>query len=294
MARSCGRNSPAGTRLNVRVRPSDARRGTLEGLLGNNDGAVDNDAAEPAALADKWRVTQAASLFDYQPGQSSHTFVDPTFPDPSQTVPNREAADKACREEGITDPQLLHDCIVDFGVTNGFLFANQYAHQQKVLEARAALAPMNTARLAVPKERVLIMAGTITDKSQPTQFTFDAQANDVIFMHQPDCVDRSEASVIYFALLAPDGRTIDSGHPGCDIGRVSLPVAGTYTFKGNMAKNQIGKYSVPIRFVRHDRVQAIKYGDIVSGNIEQRAAHDVYTFTAKAGDLVQISGKGAS
>ncbi len=69
-------------------------------------------------------------------------------------------------------------------------------------------------------------------------------------------------------------------------------MAGTYTFKGNMAKNQIGRYSVPIRFVRHDRVQAIKYGDIVSGNIEQRAAHDLYTFTANAGDLVQISGKG--
>ena len=239
--------------INVRVRPSAARRGTLEGLLGNDDGAVDDDAAEPAALAEKWRVTQAASLFDYQSGQSSQTFVDPTFPDPGQTVPNREAADKACREEGITDPQLLHDCIVDFGVTNGFLFASQYAHQQKVLEARAALAPANATAVAAPKERVLTMAGTIADKSQPTQFTFDAQANDVIFLHQPDCVDRSDGSVIFFALVAPDGRTIDPGHPGCDIGRVSLPVAGTYIFKGNMAKNQIGKYSVPIRFVRHDR-----------------------------------------
>jgi len=278
--------------INVRVRPSGARRGTLEGLLGNNDGAVDDDTAEPAALAEKWRVTQAASLFDYQPGQSSQTFVDATFPDPGQTVPNREAADKACREEGITDPQLLHDCIVDFGVTNGFLFASQYAHQQKVLEARAALAPMSATAVAAPKERVLTMAGTIADKSQPTQFTFEAQANDVIFLRQPDCVDRSDTSTIYFTLLGPDGRTIDPGHPGCDIGRVSLPATGTYIFKGNMAKNQIGTYSVPIRFVRHDRVQAIKYGDIVSGNIEQRAAHDLYTFTAKAGDLVQISGKG--
>ena len=222
--------------INVRVRPSGARRGTLEGLLGNDDGAVDDDAAEPAALAEKWRVTQAASLFDYQSGQSSQTFVDPTFPDPGQTVPDREAADKACREEGITDPQLLHDCIVDFGVTNGFLFASQYAHQQKVLEARAALAPANATAVAAPKERVLTMAGTIADKSQPTQFTFDAQANDVIFLHQPDCVDRSDGSVIFFALVAPDGRTIDPGHPGCDIGRVSLPVAGTYIFKGNMAK----------------------------------------------------------
>jgi hypothetical protein len=49
---------------------------------------------------------------------------------------------------------------------------------------------------------------------------------------------------------------------------------------------------VPIRFVRHDRVGSIKYGDIVSGNIEQHGAHDRYTFTAKAGDVIQIFGPG--
>jgi hypothetical protein len=278
--------------INVRVRPSASRHGTLEGLLGNDDGSVGNDTGEPAALADKWRVAPAASLFDYLPGQSSETFVDPAFPDPSATVPNRDAAEKACREEGITDAQLLHDCIIDFGVTNGFLFASQYAHQQKVLEARASLAPKNVAAAAPPKEKVLMMAGTITDKTQPTQFTFDAQANDVIYMNQPDCVDRSETSVIFFALFDPAGKPIDTGHPGCELGRQVLPVAGTYTFKGNMAKNQTGKYSVPIRFLRHDRVKTIKYGDIVSGNIDQKAAHDLYSFTAKAGDLIQVSGKG--
>jgi len=139
---------------------------------------------------------------------------------------------------------------------------------------------------------VLMMSGTIADKSQTPQFTFEAQANDVIYLHQPDCVDQSETSAIYFMLVGPDGRTIEPGHRGCDIGRVLLPVAGTYTFKGNVAKNQIGTYRVPIRFVRHDRTQALKYGDIVSGTIDQRAAHDVYTFTAHAGDIVQIAGKG--
>jgi hypothetical protein len=39
-------------------------------------------------------------------------------------------------------------------------------------------------------------------------------------------------------------------------------------------------------------VQAMKYGDILSGDIEQRAAHDLYTFTAKVGDIIQITGKG--
>ena len=49
---------------------------------------------------------------------------------------------------------------------------------------------------------------------------------------------------------------------------------------------------MPIRFVRHDRVGSIKYGDIVSGNIEQHAAHDRFTFTADAGDVIQIYGPG--
>jgi hypothetical protein len=111
-------------------------------------------------------------------------------------------------------------------------------------------------------------------------------------MHQPDCVDRSDAGPIYFTLFKPDGKMMDLGQPGCDLGRMTLPMSGTYTFRGNMGKNQIGKYSVPIRFVRHDRVATIKYGDIVSGNIDQKAAHDLYTFTAQAGDIIQISGKG--
>ncbi len=277
--------------INVRVRPSASRHGTLEGLLGNDDGAVNNDTGEPAALADKWRVTQGASLFDYSPGQTSETFVDPAFPDPSATVPNRDAADKACREEGITDLQLLHDCIIDFGVTNGFLFANQYAHQQKVLEARASLASMNATTSAAPKEKVIVMAGAITDKTQQPQFTFQAEANDVIYIHQPDCIDRSETSTINFVLFGPDGKIIGLSHPGCDMGRYLLPVTGTYTIKGNMWKDEVGKYSVPIRFLRHDRIGTIKYGDMVSGNIDQKAAHDLYTFSAQAGDLIQVSGK---
>lgn len=280
--------------INVRVRPSESRRGSLEGLLGKDHGSGLNDTADSAALAEKWAVPSSVSLFDYQPGQTSATFVDPAFPDPSATVPNREAAERACREQGITDAHLLHDCIIDFGVTSGFLFASQYAHQQKVLETLASLAPMNASTSAVPKERVIVMAGTIIDKSQPTEFKFDAQANDVIYMHNPDCVDRDrpDAGPIYFMLFGPDGQRVGGGVPGCDLGRIDLPVTGTYTFKANMGGHESGKYSVPIRFVRHDRVATIKYGDIVSGNIEQRAAHDVYTFTAQAGDIIQISGKG--
>lgn len=51
-------------------------------------------------------------------------------------------------------------------------------------------------------------------------------------------------------------------------------------------------YHVPVRFARADRVQAISYGQTVAGNIEQRAAHDVYPWTGKEGDLIVLSGAG--
>ena len=150
-----------GTRLNVRVRRPARRRGALEGLLGNDDGDVDNDdGGRGGARRANGACTQATSLFDYQPGQSSDDVRrSERFRIRARPCPTATPRSNACREEGITDPQLLHDCIIDFGITNGFLFANQYAHQQKVLEARAALAPMSAAALPSAKERVVIMAG---------------------------------------------------------------------------------------------------------------------------------------
>jgi hypothetical protein len=274
--------------LNVGVKPSGARKGTLEGLFGNDDGTPGNDDVDGGSLASKWLVPASASLFDYLPGQSSATFVDPTFPDPTETVPNRDAAEKACREEGITDQTLLHNCIVDFGITDGFLFADQYAQQQAVLTAR--LATMTTTP-AVPAMRVVKLAGAIMDPAHLPQVTFDAATGDVIDIHRPDCNDQVGDRKVFVTVLDPTGKNI-KGDFGCDIGRIDLPVAGTYTVKV-VGKEPTGEgLDVPIRFVRHDRVGAIKYGDIVSGNIEQHAAHDRYTFTAAAGDVIQIYGPG--
>lgn len=275
--------------LNVGVKPSASRKGTLEGLFGNDDGAPGNDEVDPAALAARWLVPASASLFDYAPGQSSGTFVDPTFPDPTATVPNREAAEKACREEGITDATLLHDCAVDFGITNGFLFADQYAQQQAVLTARVATAA--TAAPPVPAMRVLRLAGSITDAAHPPRVTFDAAAGDVIDLARPDCNDSIADRKVFVVVVDPNGKNVGSGF-GCDVGRVDLPAAGTYTVKVAGTAPTGDGLDVPIRFVRHDRVGSIKYGDIVSGNIEQHGAHDRFTFAAHAGDVIQIYGPG--
>jgi hypothetical protein len=83
------------------------------------------------------------------------------------------------------------------------------------------------------------------------------------------------------------------GGMGCQFGRQELPVAGQYTLRARFHyANEIVRYSIPIRFVRHTRRQAIVYGQAVSGNIEQVAAQDANTFNGQAGDVVLLSGQG--
>jgi hypothetical protein len=283
--------------LNVRLVPSAGRRGSLEGLLGNDDGKPENDQRDVATLASAWLVPSAASLFDYLPGQSSATFVDPSFPDPSAAVPNRDAAERDCREEGITDPTLLQNCVLDFAVTNGFLFKRQYAHQQAVLAARAAFAP-EAARAALPN-RTVVMSGTIADARVTPSVPLTVQAGDVIYVAPPDCVDRDKdwwktgTPVIFAELDDPGGKSL-SARAGCEFGRYAFTSAGTYTMRVNARKNETGAYHIPIRFVRHDRVSTATYGQIISGTIEQPGAHDLYTFRAKAGDILQVAGAGCT
>jgi hypothetical protein len=38
--------------------------------------------------------------------------------------------------------------------------------------------------------------------------------------------------------------------------------------------------------------QSLAYGQVVSGDIEQRAARDIYTFTGSADDVIKIAGAG--
>lgn len=113
----------------------------------------------------------------------------------------------------------------------------------------------------------------------------------MVYVHRPDCSGQIGDRKVFVAVADPNGKTIASNF-GCDIGRVDLPIAGTYTVKPTGKPPTGDGLDVPIRFIRHDRVGTIKYGDIVSGNIEQRGAHDRYMFQATAGDVIQIYGPG--
>ncbi len=294
--------------IDLKIRPAAARRGTLAGLLGDFNGSSDNDLIGKNRsklgltrgdinhkLASAWAVTKATSLFDYQPGQSNARFFDPNFPAKDAVaarLTNYGTAEKTCRTHGITDQRLLHDCILDLAVTNSFVFGSRYTHEQQVLAARAALARPASVASALP---MFWIDGPIQGKSEP-EYHFNGKKGDVIWVgYDPNCKVESKTEaypIVFLELLDPSGKQVNS-KSGCDFGRLELPATGAYTFKGiyNSADN-ILRYHIPVRFVRPDRRQQISYGQMVSGNIEQWAAHDVYTWTGKAGDLIVLSGQG--
>jgi hypothetical protein len=292
----------AGARvLNVRVMPSKTRMGSLAGLLGDGDGSTADDligtggtrlGVEPSgetithSLADAWRVTQSTSLFDYLPGQSAVTFVDSTFPDAhvdASNVPNREAAEKNCRAAGISDTTLLENCIVDFGLTSDFLFTSTYRHEQQVLAAQARIAAKRAGLL-----RTVLFEGNISTPTDARSLQFEAKAGDVVWIGQPDCTDGYSLRA---SLLDPTGKSI--GYDAlCVMGRHVLPVAGTYTLRTGAGGNPTGPFHASIRFVRADQVRPVKNNDVVTGRIESRGIHDLYTFDGHIGDVVRVSGTG--
>jgi hypothetical protein len=100
-------------------------------------------------------------------------------------------------------------------------------------------------------------------------------------------------------VVDPSGQTLDAntaslGVSGCQIGRIAATTTGTYQLIANVDKQRAGSYGIPIRFDRHDVVSQTSYGQTLSGSIPDTATHDVYQFTAQAGDAIHIYGSGCN
>jgi hypothetical protein len=135
--------------VNISVKPSRLRAGHLTGLLGDDDGNVNNDyvgrdgRVYPAKLvqgfgvyvnsakarhvlldefAAGWRITPATSLFVYPPGKNTYSYIVKGFPRraisaQSLSRSQRAAALAACRRAHVTNAALLGGCVVDVGAT---------------------------------------------------------------------------------------------------------------------------------------------------------------------------------
>ena len=149
--------------INAIVQPSDALRTGGIGLIGPitpggmGVPALPDGTQLPAApdfetrhsilygqFADAWRVTDASSLFDYDPGKSTATYTDKNFPSDvddadlhaAMASPNPQqqaAAQSAC--SSVTDADLVSDCEFDVYATGDTGFAQQYAATQDLYDS---------------------------------------------------------------------------------------------------------------------------------------------------------------
>ncbi len=154
--------------INAVVQPSDALRSDGMGLLGSivpggiglpalPDGtrlpAAPDEATRDKTMygqfADAWRVTDATTLFDYDPGTSTATFTDRNFPAdvPSPVPPSFSpdlvaAAEAACA--GVSDQELHDECTFDVEATGDDGYATSYAAVEQDLYDVGIVTPSPT------------------------------------------------------------------------------------------------------------------------------------------------------
>jgi hypothetical protein len=282
----------------------------LRGLLGSADGNPANDLTtrdgtvidpNDPAIATKvydpfgasWRITQAESLFDYAPGQSTATFTKPDFPHGPATIDALDAtargkAAAACRAMGVSGEPTLTDCILDVGITGDTSYAaSSAAVQVATATAGAELPGGGAAPFSTLRKRV---TGTITKAGQVDRTTFDAKAGDVVYL---DALGACSNGVLW-RLVAPSGSgDLSLGHSCDDLGRFVLADPGTYAVEVYTdTDGATGAYAYDIVGAPVERTSPLTLGKVVSDATTRVGEWHRYTFDAKAGDVVVLDGRG--
>jgi hypothetical protein len=135
--------------------PPTTPAGSVEGLLGNDNGNPANDLMLPdgtvlqqplssaqlyTTYADAWRVTQSDSLLDYANGQTTTTFTDLSFPSDSVSLANLPAnvlenAEALVAAAHITNPAAAEAALEDYLLTGDPSFITAETGPTKAITA---------------------------------------------------------------------------------------------------------------------------------------------------------------
>ncbi|HTV11973.1 MAG TPA: VWD domain-containing protein [Acidimicrobiales bacterium] len=188
-------NSADNINLTIKVAPS--RVGHLTGLLGDPGASPDellggngasyslDQLAAPwqssryydvlyRQFAASWRVSRASSLFYYAKGTSTATFTNLAFPSRVLTLASLPpasvaAAERDCKAAGVTNPQLLADCVYDAGLTgaSGACFAADDAQVQATTGGATATGLPESSGILPPSGASPISTTTTTQATTP-------------------------------------------------------------------------------------------------------------------------------
>jgi len=229
----------AGISISVSLAPG-AAHGSVEGLLGNYNGNPNNDltladgTVEPTtmstatlygAYADSWRVTQATSLLDYGPGQTTATFTDASYPGTSLSIASFPtiavaAATQLVQAAGITDPGLQQAAIYDYLVTGDPSVVSVEANLQQ--QGASTSTQAQFVAPPPPPEQVGVRATTTSQveaSSGPTTVLFEVYREG----------DSSQALTVGYTIVTPDSTYLGAGDFGGELPLVQVTIAAGQT-----------------------------------------------------------------
>ena len=276
-----------GGTLDVSFEPSTAVRTGLRGLLGdaNGDPADDLTGRDGIVLArddptyftklysqfgESWRVTPSESLFDYGPGEGTAKFTDRNIPSAEVTVDSipvdaKSMAQTVCQAAGVRAQPLLDDCLIDVGMTGDAAYAASTA-----AVAGSGMATANTTGPspnqgeATPIQLGQAVSGTIAARADVADYSFGGTKGELVYLQaHGDC-----SGTLGWDLVGPNGAGV-GGTPAChDLGRESLPSAGTWTVRINGDQSTTGTYAFSVLAVPATVVTPVTTGASMSGSLQ--------------------------
>jgi hypothetical protein len=174
--------------------------------------------------ADGWRVSQASSLFDYLPGQTTQTFTDPNFPRdavPVSSLPADMVANAAAlvAAAGITDPGLAQSAEEDYLATGDPSFIASAAAVQKQVASTTIFTPTAPPTPVAAAGVSAVVTNETEAASGPTAVTFN------VFLTGANSAD----TTITYAVVAPGSGYLGAAAFGGTLptGSVVIPAGQT-------------------------------------------------------------------
>ncbi len=311
--------------LNYTFYPSPA--GTnFAGLLGTADGAparitsrdgrtlirTDLDFANKLYqdFGNTWRIKPSESLFHYWPGESTAKFTDLNFPPKRTSVeaippPERAKAESICRAMGVRTEPLLHDCILDVGITGMPAFSTASVGIHLVPASGSAEGSSYESASSPPSkpdqftikigdtvspDHAAPGMGKISAAGEIQSYAFSANGGSIIYLRASAC----EGAGVVFDLRNPANELI-GGRGGCgDFGPQTLASTGTYRLivHADQAPAKFNFALLPTSFEQY----SIKVGDTVSpdhpaagaGSISRLGERQAYSFDGTAGTILYV------